>query len=127
MFYCFSSSRKRKLAWHINSPSLKFVEGVDLFAHLGHGIIVLLAQTGQRGLVLDVGLLEVPTEFAELSFSLLVQLDLSGSGTTGLLQAFTELLELAGEIAALLLGLGASAAFRLDLKARNTSYYSIDI
>lgn len=90
-----------------------------MLAHLGHGIVVLFAQDGQRGFVLDVGLLEVPAELAELGLSLLVQLDLSGSGTTSLLQAFTKLFEFASEIAALLLGLGASAAFCLDLEKGN--------
>lgn len=104
-----------------NSPSLEFVESVDLFAHLGYGVVVLLAQNGQRRFVLNVGLLEISAEFAELGLTFLVQLDLSGSGTASLLQTFAEFLELAGEIAALLLGLGTSAAFSLDLEKRNAN------
>lgn len=99
----------------MSSPSLKFVEGVDLLAHLGDGVVVLLAQARQGGLMLNVGLLEVSAELAEFGLALLVQLDLSGSSTAGLLQALAEFLELAGEIAALFLGLGASSAFCLNL------------
>lgn len=102
-----------------NLPSLELVEGVDLLAHLGDGIVVLLAQNGQRRFMLDVGLLEIPAELAQLGLALLVQLDLSGSGTAGFLQTFTELFELAGEIAALLLGFGSSTAFCLDLEEEN--------
>lgn len=103
----------------MNSPSFELVEGVDLLAHLGDGVVVLLAQTGQRGLMLDVGLLEIPAELAQLSLALLVQLDLSGSGTASFLQTFTKLFKLAREIAALLLCFSASAAFRLDLEEEN--------
>ena len=39
-----------------NLLGLHLVEGVDLFTHLGNGIVVLLAKVGQDGLVLDVGL-----------------------------------------------------------------------
>ena len=66
---------------------------------------MLLAKVGQDGLVLDVGLFEVAAEFAQLSFALLVQFDLSGSGTTGFLKTLTEFLEFTGEIGTLLLSL----------------------
>ena len=38
----------------VNVLGLHLVEGVDLFAHLGNGIVVLLAQVSQDGFVLDV-------------------------------------------------------------------------
>ncbi len=88
-----------------NLLGLHLVEGVDLFTHLGNGIVVLLAKVGQDGLVLDVGLFQITTKFAQLSFALLVQLDLSGSGTTGLFKTLTELLEFTGEISTLFLSL----------------------
>ena len=81
------------------------VELVDLFAHLGDGIVVLLADVGQGRLVLDVGLFQVAAEFRQFRFALLVQFDLSGGGTAGFLQSLAELLEFAGQIGALLLGL----------------------
>lgn len=53
------------------SLGLKLVELVKLLAHLSNGVVVLLAQVGKSRLVLDVGLLEVTAEFAELSLALL--------------------------------------------------------
>ena len=88
-----------------NLLGLHFVELVDLFAHLGNGIVVLLAQVGQDRLVLDVGFLQIAAEFAQLSFAFLVQLDLGSSGTSGFLQALAEFLKLAGQIGTLLLSL----------------------
>ena len=76
-----------------------------MFAHLGDGIVVLLAQVGKDGFVLDVGFLQVAAEFAQLGFALLVQLDLSSGGATGFLQTLAQFLEFAGQIGALLLGL----------------------
>lgn len=78
---------------------------VDLFAHLGDGIVVLLAQVGKDGFVLNVGLLQIAAEFAQFSFAFLVELDLSGGGATSLLQTLTEFLEFTSQIGALLLGL----------------------
>jgi hypothetical protein len=108
----FSSAEKESAA----SPSFELVEGVDLLAHLGNGIIVLFAQAGEGRLVLDVGFLEVPAKLAELGLAFLVELNLGGSGAAGLLQALTELFELASKIAALLLSLGAATTFSFDLK-----------
>lgn len=88
-----------------NLLGLHLVELVDLFAHLGHGIVVLLAQVGQDRLVLDVGFLQIAAQFAQLGFAFLVQLDLGSGGTTGFLQALTELFEFAGKIGTLLLSL----------------------
>ena len=94
---------------------LHLVELVDLLAHLGDGIVVLLAKVSQGGLMLDVGLLEIAAEFRELSLALLVQLDLSGGGTTGFFQALAKLFELAGQVGTLLFGLGASLALGFEL------------
>lgn len=75
---------------------------------------MLLAQVGESALVLDVGLLEVTAELGQLSLALLVELNLGRGGTASLLQTLTDLLEFAGEVGALLLGLGAGLAFSLD-------------
>jgi hypothetical protein len=93
---------------------LELVELVDLFAHLGDGIVVLLAQAGKSALVLDVGLLEVAAELGQLSLAFLVELNLGRGGTASLLQTLTDLLEFTSEVGALLLGLGARLAFSLD-------------
>jgi hypothetical protein len=93
---------------------LELVELVDLFAHLGDGIVVLLAQAGESALMLDVGLLQVAAELGELSLAFLVELNLGRGGTASLLQTLTDLLEFTSEVGALLLGLGAGLAFSLD-------------
>lgn len=97
------------------SPSLDLVELVDLLSHLGDGVVVLLAKQGEGRLVLDVGLLQVPPEFAQLSLALLVELYLGGGGATCLLESLAEFLELPGQVAPLLLGLGAGLTLGLDL------------
>lgn len=97
-------------------PSLDLVQLVDLLAHLRNGVVVLLAENGQGGFVLDVGLLKIPAELAELGLALLVELNLGGCGTTGLLETLADLLELAGQVSALLLGLGAGLSLGLDLR-----------
>lgn len=76
---------------------------------------MLLAEVSEGRLVLDVGLLQVAAELAELSLALLVELDLSGGGTTGFLEALTELLKFTGEVSALLLSLGTCLALRFNL------------
>lgn len=97
------------------SLGLELVELVELLAHLGNSIVVLLAEVSEGGLVLDVGLLEVAAQLAQLSFALLVKLDLSGGSTTGFLKALAQLLQLASEVGALLLSLGTRLALGLDL------------
>lgn len=96
------------------SLSLELVELVELLAHLGDGIVVLLAQVSEGGLVLDVGLLEVAAQLAELGFALLVELDLSGCGATGFFKTLTQLFKLTRKVSALLLGLSARLALGLD-------------
>lgn len=86
-----------------------------MLAHLRNGIVVLLAQVGEGGLVLDVGLLQVAAQLAELSLTLLVKLDLGRGGTTSLFQTLAQLLEFPSEVSALLLSLGARLALGLDL------------
>lgn len=76
---------------------------------------MLLAQVSQGGLVLDVGLLKIATQFAQLSLTLLVELNLGRGGTASLLKTLAQFLEFAGQIGALLLSLGAGLALSLDL------------
>lgn len=87
------------------SLGFEFVELIDLFTHFGNGVVVLLPEVGEGGLVLDVGFLEVPPEFAHLGFALLVELDLGGGGTTGLFQPLAQFFEFPGQVGSLFLGL----------------------
>lgn len=76
---------------------------------------MLLAQVGEGALVLDVGLLQIAAELGKLGLALLVELDLGRGSTASLLQTLAQLFELAGEVGALLFGLGARLALGLDL------------
>lgn len=102
----------------MNLPSLKFVECVDLFAHLGDGVVVLLAQASEGGLMLNVGFLEVPAELAKFGFSLLVEFDLSGRCAASFFETFAKFLKLASKVAALLLGFHTRATLSFDLEER---------
>ena len=55
---------------------LHLVELLDLLRHLRDGVHVLLLQRGQRRLVLDGRLLQVPPQLGQLGLPLLVQLNL---------------------------------------------------
>uniref|UniRef100_A0A182JJS0 Uncharacterized protein n=1 Tax=Anopheles atroparvus TaxID=41427 RepID=A0A182JJS0_ANOAO len=102
---------------------------IDLFGHLGDGIVVLLAQVSQSALMLDVGLLQIAAQLSQLSLTLLVQLNLGRGGTASLLQTLAQLLKLAGQISALLLSLGASLTLGLDflLELLNAGLQFLDL
>ena len=65
--------------------------------------------------MVERGLFEVSSHLLKLGLSLLVHLDLSSGGAAGLLQPLADLLQLPGEVGALLLHLGPGGALRLDL------------
>merc|ERR1719412_1059701 len=83
--------------------------------HLSIGILVLLLQANNGGLLLDLGLLEIAAQLGHLSLSLLVKLNLGTGGTAGLVQTLTKILELTGEVRPLPLGLGTALPLGLKL------------
>merc|ERR1719410_1927454 len=93
---------------------LDLVELLDLLLHLSNGVLVLLLQTHDGGLLLDLGLLEVAAQLGHLSLSLLVQFNLSAGGTAGLIQTLTQALQLAGKVRPLPLGLGTALSLGLE-------------
>merc|ERR1719249_34982 len=94
---------------------LELLELIDLVAHLADGILVLLAEGGGGGLLVEVGLLEVAAKTRQLLLSLLVELNLSGGGATGLVEALGELVQFLGQVGSLLLDLGASLTLGFEL------------
>ncbi len=94
---------------------LDALEVVDLLSQLSNAVGLLLAKSSSSGFMLQSGLLQVTTELLELSFTLLVHLNLSSSGTTGFLQPLTDLLKFPGEVSPLLLNLGTSSTLSLNL------------
>jgi len=94
---------------------LDALQVVDLLRQLRHAVRMLLAQRGRRGLVLQRALLQVPPQLLELRLALLAQLHLRRRRPARLLQPLADLLQLPGEVSALLLHLGARRPLRLDL------------
>ena len=94
---------------------LDSLEVVDLFSQLSHAVSLFLAESRRCGLMLQGGLFKVTTQLLELGLALLVHLDLSGGGSSGLLQPLADLLKFPGKIGSLLLHLGASGTLCLDL------------
>merc|ERR1719167_333099 len=102
---------------------------INLVTHLANGILVLLAEGGGGGLLVEVGLLEVAAETSQLLLSLLVELDLSGGGTTGLVKALSKPIQLLGQVGSLLLNLsaGLTLGFELLFDLLNTGGELLDL
>merc|ERR1719309_1595484 len=94
---------------------LQLLELIDLVTHLTNSILVLLAESGGGGLLVEVGLLEIAAETRQLLLSLLVELDLSGGGATGLVEALGKLVQLLGQVGSLLLDLSAGLTLGFEL------------
>merc|ERR1740123_1759921 len=91
------------------------VDGVDLLTELGHAVVVLLSESSQGALVTNVGLLQVGLQLGKLTLALLVELNLEGGVGAGLLQPGADVLQVAGQEAAVLLSLSAVTALHIDL------------
>lgn len=81
------------------------VDALKALGEFGDGVGVLLAKLWGDGLMLDDLVFDLTLEFWQLGFAALVDLDLSGGGTSLFLKTVTKVLELASHICALLLGL----------------------
>merc|ERR1719394_522829 len=92
---------------------LDLVQLLDLLLHLSNGILVLLLQSNNGGLLLDLGLLQVSPQFGHLSLSLLVQLNLGTGSSRGLTKTLTEVLQLTSEVRSLALSLGSALSLSL--------------
>jgi len=69
------------------------LELIDLVAHLTDGILVLLAESGGGGLLVEISLLEIATKTSQFLLSLLVHLNLGGGGASGLVEALGKLVQ----------------------------------
>merc|ERR1719510_802446 len=94
---------------------LHLVELLNLLGHLSNGVLVLLLEADEGGLLLDVGLLEIAAQLGHLSLTLLVQLNLGRGGSRGLSETLSHVLKLASQVGPLALGLGASLPLGLQL------------
>merc|ERR1719510_405611 len=94
---------------------LDLVQLLHLLLHLSGGVSVLLLQADNGGLLLDLGLLQVPPQLAHLGLPLLVELNLSAGGPAGLSQPLAQVLQLPGQVGPLSLGLGSALSLSLQL------------
>merc|ERR1719211_753218 len=78
-----------------------------MLSKVSHGVVVLHAKSSQGSLVGNVQLLKLRFEAGQLTFPLLVQLDLGGGVGAGLLQPGGNVLNVLLQHGAALLGLGA--------------------
>jgi hypothetical protein len=100
-----------------------------LIAHLGDGVVVLLAERGDLVLVVEVGFVQVAAELGQFGFALLVRLDLGCGGTAGLVQTLAQLFQLALRVRAgtLALAAGLSLGFQFLLEFFGTGLELLDL
>ncbi|KZC14948.1 Cytochrome b5-related protein [Dufourea novaeangliae] len=108
-----------------NPISFEFVKCVDLLSHFGNSVVVLLAQAGEGGFMLNIGFLEVPAKFAKFGFSLLVEFDLSRSRATGFFETFAKFFKFTSKVAALFLSFHARTTLSFDLKSSLICFCSL--
>merc|ERR1719323_1837271 len=94
---------------------LHLVQLLNLLLHLCVGILVLLLQTNNGGLLLDLSLLQVAPQLGHLGLPLLVELNLSAGGSTGLVQTLSQVLQFTSQIRSLSLSLGSALSLSLQL------------
>merc|ERR1719394_2244199 len=92
---------------------LDLVQLLNLLLHLGVSILMLLLQSNNGGLLLDLGLLQVSSQLGHLSLSLLVQFNLGTGGSGGLIETLTEVLQLTSKVRSLALSLGSPLSLSL--------------
>merc|ERR1719356_78143 len=108
---------------------LHLLESINLLLHLKNSITLLPLQVAEDRLAGNVGLLNILAELDNLSFTLLVELNLGNGGTAGLIVSLTELLNLTGEVRSLSLSLGTSLTLSLEflLGSLNTGLEFLDV
>merc|ERR1712073_236820 len=91
--------------------SLHLGELINLFRHLCNSILVLLLQADEGSLMLDIGFSQILPQLSNLSFSLLVELNLSMSCTSSLIESLAKALKLLGKVGSLPLSFSSGLSF----------------
>merc|ERR1719480_315156 len=91
------------------------IKAVNLLTKVGHGVVVLHAESGQGSLLGNVQLLKLGLESTELTLALLVELHLGGSVGSSLLKTRGDVLNVLLEHGARLLSLGTVASLNIEL------------
>ena len=87
---------------------------VDLLSKLSNAVSLFLAEGSGCGFMLQSGLFQITPQLLELSFTLLVHLNLSSCGSTSLLEPLTDLFKFPGEVSSLLLNFSTSCTLSLN-------------
>merc|ERR1719297_61271 len=90
------------------------IEAVNLLTEVGHGVVVLHAESSKGSLLSNVELLELSLESAELSLTLLVELNLGGGVGASLLKTGGDVFNVLLEHGAGLLSLGTVASLNIE-------------
>merc|ERR1719341_3081794 len=91
------------------------IEAVNLLTEVGHGVVVLHAESSQGSLLGNVKLLELSLEPGKLSLTLLVELNLGGGVGSSLLKTRGNVLNVLFQHGAGLLSLGTVASLNIEL------------
>merc|ERR1719192_2291888 len=108
---------------------LVLVKGVNVLAHLTHGVVMLGPHGGQGALVLDVGLLQLHLQLGQLGLALLVQLNLGASVGPSLIKTTAQVLDVTGQNGPVLLSLGPGLSLndKLLIQLINASLQLLDL
>merc|ERR1719356_1316587 len=90
------------------------IEAVNLLTEVGHGVVVLHAESSKGSLLSNVELLKLSLESSELSLTLLVELNLGGCVGASLLKTGGDVLNVLLEHGAGLLSLGTVASLNIE-------------
>merc|ERR1719226_70892 len=91
------------------------IEAVNLLTEVGHGVVVLHAESSQGSLLGNVKLLELSLEPGELTLTLLVELNLGGGVGSSLLKTRGNVFNVLLQHGAGLLSLGTVASLNIEL------------
>merc|ERR1719341_1756631 len=91
------------------------MEAVNLLTEVGHGVVVLHAESSKGSLLGNVKLLELSLEPGELTLTLLVELNLGGGVGSSLLKTRGNVLNVLLQHGARLLSLGTVASLNIEL------------
>merc|ERR1712061_409759 len=104
-----------ELGFVLLNLSLHLGKLINLFRHLCNGILVFFLQANESSFLLDVSFFQIFPQFSNLGFSLLVELNLSMSCTSSLIEPLTKALKLLGKVGSLPFSFSSGLPFSFQL------------
>merc|ERR1719402_432325 len=112
---CSQSSFMSNVSFLQLDLSLVLVESINLFSHLRHSVVMLLTKCSQSSFMSNVSFLQFTLKFTQLSFSLLVELDLCRGVGASFLQTTSQVLDIARQSSSVLISLGSVLTLNEEL------------